>query len=193
MKSEISAEYNKVLRQFKAKYKNIKPALEYARRIIEQHIDRNFDSGGRWNGSSLTFFSGGNQKWKPLASSTKAKYKKLGYELVTTLNRSNGLRSTIGTQVIGNNAIMITANSPYSRIHQLGGDINHPGGTPYINLASGLARFISNKKANQLENKGHKVKRTKAHRIRIPARPFITITPDELKNLVDYISRFGIR
>ncbi len=55
---------------------------------------------------------------------------------------------------------------PYARIHEYGGTINHPGGTPYFIGDDGLAKFVSKAKGGDLPV-------TKPHTITIPARPYI--------------------
>lgn len=55
---------------------------------------------------------------------------------------------------------------PYARIHEFGGTINHPGGTPYY-IKDGELRFV--RKAN-----GARFPKTKPHPIEIRARPYIT-------------------
>jgi hypothetical protein len=54
---------------------------------------------------------------------------------------------------------------PYARIHELGGTINHPGGTPYQVIGD---RVVWVSKA-----KGAGKKTTKPHDIEMPARPYI--------------------
>lgn len=56
---------------------------------------------------------------------------------------------------------------PYARIHEFGGTINHPGGTPYFIGADGKAKFVS-------KAAGAGLPKTKPHPIEIPARPYIT-------------------
>jgi len=55
---------------------------------------------------------------------------------------------------------------PYARIHEYGGTIDHPGGTPYFIGDDGLAKFVS-------KAKGAGLPVTKPHQITIPARPYI--------------------
>ena len=55
---------------------------------------------------------------------------------------------------------------PYARIHELGGTINHPGGTPY-RIIDGRAVFVS-------KAQGAGLPKTRAHEIEMPARPYIT-------------------
>lgn len=75
--------------------------------------------------------------------------------------RKGKMRRTVGTDLV------------YARIHEFGGTINHPGGTPYIVVGPGRARFISNKKAAELESQGKTIKRTRRHTITMPARPYM--------------------
>lgn len=60
----------------------------------------------------------------------------------------------------------------YGLVHENGGTIQHPGGTAYV-IIKGKARFVTNAKAAQYAAKGRTVKRTKAHSIKIPKRPFL--------------------
>jgi phage gpG-like protein len=87
--------------------------------------------------------------------------------------RSGRLRNSITTSKVGPLRRAVGTNVKYARIHELGGVINHPGGTPYIIVGPGRAAFISNKKAAQIEGKGQQVKRTRAHPITMPKRPFL--------------------
>ena len=61
----------------------------------------------------------------------------------------------------------------YGLVHELGGTINHPGGTAY-RIIKGKAVFVSNEKAAAYFSKtGKELPRTKAHSVRIPKRPFL--------------------
>ena len=55
----------------------------------------------------------------------------------------------------------------YALIHEYGGTINHPGGTPYIIGEGGKAYFVKKSYSGERE-----VKFTKAHSISMPARPY---------------------
>ena len=52
--------------------------------------------------------------------------------------------------------------------NQFGADINHPGGTPYMIGANGKAIFVAKGSPGAA-----RLPKTKPHRIRIPARPFM--------------------
>ena len=64
--------------------------------------------------------------------------------------------------------VFYTGDVPYARIHELGGVINHPGGTAYFFGDAGRATFVSNSFAAQI--KGGGLPRTQPHKITIPAR-----------------------
>jgi len=59
---------------------------------------------------------------------------------------------------------------PYAAIHEFGGTINHPGGTPYIVVTGEGAVFISKAKAEAM---GNKVQFTRPHAINIPERSYL--------------------
>ena len=65
----------------------------------------------------------------------------------------------------------------YALIHEYGGTINHPGGTPYIIGEGGKAFFV--KKSYSGEKK---VKYTKAHSIKMPARPYFAPAVSKFKS-----------
>lgn len=65
-----------------------------------------------------------------------------------------------------------TGDLRYWRIHEYGGTVNSPGGTPYM-VIKGEARFVSNATAAKYAARGRQLKRTKPHTIRIQARPFL--------------------
>lgn len=179
---------DQLFQRLRTKFSDISPVLELIAGIIDRAIDRNFDKRGRWNGSETGLFAGGSNRWTPLAQSTLAGYKQLGYELKPTLLRQKRLKSTIEVSAEPTNSIRISANSPYARIHQEGGVIRHPGGTPYI--LTPFARFISLSKAKELESLGKKVRYTKAHNITMPPRPFIVLTEDDMRDINAVISKY---
>lgn len=152
--------------------------------LIQEEIDDNFIGYGRWNGSTTDILSGGTNKWTPLAKSTVARYKAKGItNLNPTLSRSSGgLRDSTQVSARGMR-ILINSNKVYARIHQLGGDIQHPGGTPYINLGN-TVRFLK-KDGNYPEG----VKFTEPHIIHMPARPFVTISRATLAEISEVLAK----
>lgn len=88
--------------------------------------------------------------------------------------RSGDLRASIfrkveqvATTIVG---AVGSAGVKYARIHEYGGTIKHPGGTKYyIDKATGLARFISNKS----ELAAWAFPMTRPHDIKIPERSYL--------------------
>jgi phage gpG-like protein len=190
--NEIVKQVNSVVTQLQVKTKNLKPLMAMISAMVSRSIDLNFEAHGRWDGSGTDIFSGGSYGWKPLAPSTKANYKKSGYELEPTLLRAGKfLKSQIEVYPVGYTGIGISSNTPYSRIHQLGGTINSPGGTPYMVISNNgkkSALFVTLEYAAQ--HPEHIAGKTKPHRIVIPARPYITLTPDDLKEIINFLAEF---
>ena len=81
--------------------------------------------------------------------------------------RSNRLKSSITSQKAGRLRRAVGTNVSYARIQEFGGTINHPGGTAYV-TSGGSAEFVS------LPKSVEGVRRTGAHTITLPARPFMS-------------------
>jgi len=85
--------------------------------------------------------------------------------IISTATAPGIIRITLGSDV------------PYAQIHNNGGTINHPGGTPYITIGSKAGGFPKQRVfiSNQNAKKFKKVtpKRTKPHNITIPQRQFL--------------------
>lgn len=64
---------------------------------------------------------------------------------------------------------------PYAAIHEYGGAINHPGGTPFF-FKNGELRFV--RKRHPL---AAKLPKTKPHVINMPARPYLTPALEEFE------------
>lgn len=189
LQREIQKKLFDTFQKYQKHFDDLTPVLEVVSALIERAISENFDARGRWDGNEndITIFSGGSQKWKALATSTKEKYQRLGWELEPTLNRSKGLMSTIEVRPQGKSSIVISANSPYATIHQYGGTL-----MPTIPITSKMRKFfwakyyntgLVNWKAMALTKK-KELKPT----IRIPARPYITLTKDDLEEIISLLN-----
>lgn len=84
--------------------------------------------------------------------------------------RSSKLMNSIRPVLVTPERIRIRAGSPqvpYAQIHQEGGTINHPGGTPYFfDKAKNKAVFVSKKNGANLPV-------TKPHKITMPRRQYM--------------------
>lgn len=83
-----------------------------------------------------------------------------------------------GTRVIGEKGTKVE----YAAVHEFGGTIPHPGGTAYIVTKDG-AKFISNARAARFKNQ-KSIRRTKAHSITIPARPFLAPAAEDSRERI---------
>lgn len=61
----------------------------------------------------------------------------------------------------------------YARIHELGGVIQHPGGTPYFIGEDGMAVFV-----RKDDPRAADLPKTKPHQIVMPARPYLRPAAD---------------
>lgn len=188
---QIITQLNSVFRTLKSQYDDLTPVLEMVSALIDRAITANFDERGRWDGneSDITIFSGGSQKWEALASSTKEKYQRLGWELEPTLNRTKGLMSTIEVRPQGKSSVVISANSPYAAIHQFGGTLK-----PTIPISLKMRKFFWTKYFESgLENwKTLALTKKKELKpvIQIPARPFVTLTEEDLEEILQIFSSY---
>lgn len=98
-------------------------------------------------------------------------------------NDTGHLKSSIIVTQPGPLRVRITANAEYAAIHEYGGTINHPGGTPYyIDSSTGLAVFVRKESGSRLL--GANLPVTKPHTITLPARPFMGPTARAKKKRV---------
>lgn len=87
---------------------------------------------------------------------------------------TGGLRNGIITIQIGPLHAQVQSTSPYGAIQELGGTINHPGGTAYFVRGDGTAVFVSNDAAERFSSlHGRELPRTKPHQITLPERPYL--------------------
>ena len=185
---QIISQLNSVFRTLKSQYDDLTPVLEMVSALIDRAISANFDERGHWDGneSDITIFSGGSQKWKALATSTKEKYQRLGWELEPTLNRTKGLMSTIEVRPQGKSSVVISANSPYAAIHQYGGTVK-----PTIPITTRMRKFFWAKYYETGQENWKALALTKRKEIKpiiqIPARPYITLTEEDLEEIINYL------
>ena len=105
---------------------------------------------------------------------TSPRSSKFGLRNVSgSLNRSWHIKSgRTGSGFV----VKLATDSKYARIHQYGGTIQHPGGTPYITLPdkSGEWRFIPLSANKQYSaSVMNRIKFTKPHAIKIPKRLYL--------------------
>lgn len=165
---------NKVFAEVQSRLTDMTPVLDTIAEIIESAIDQNFREYGRWDGNatSVGLFSGGGNKWKALSDSTIEDYKRRGIApLKRTLQRSQDMRNSINITPYGKTQIAIRMSSPYGAAHNFGFK-----GT--VNVKSHLRK---RKDGKEYEVKAH------SREMNVPASPFLTLTDDDIQEIVDYI------
>jgi phage gpG-like protein len=195
IREQIITQSALLFKRLNEQFSDLTPVLHVIAGIVNRAISRNFNAHGQVSGAGSGLFDGGSHNWTPLARSTIQKYKKLGYDPQPTLLRKKRMRVSIEVNAAPPYSISITANSPYARIHQMGGVINHPGGTPYVLIKSRkqmTAKFIKKATAKKREAKGQPVFYTKPHRITIPARPYIVLNEKDLDEINETMAKFII-
>lgn len=171
---------NFIISKFKTiSYASLSPQI---RELLITSINRNFQVGGRYGKDNP--FGGGSTKWK--------KSKRAVLQSGMTLQDTGQMAASLRVQVKfeGNKLIIqMGSNKKYAAHQHFGskeGGFQHPGGTPYI-IKNGKAVFVKKSWASQNEKKirGY----TKPHKISIPARPFLVIQDEDIKNIRDMIAR----
>lgn len=139
--------------------KVIRKAPRAVGRITVNHFEENFERGG--------FVDKTLERWK------HRKNDKDPGRGVLIGKQSASLMRSIRVISSTSSAVIVGTSKAYARIHNRGGTINHPGGTPYF-LKGNKAVFVRNvtaKRYNQIFNK--EMPRTKPHKIPIPQRRFL--------------------
>lgn len=178
---------------------DVRPVLPEIGEIVISSIMKNFEVGGRY--SEPGSWRGGENRWQPLRSSTTARKSRRGGGI---LQQTGNLRNRFAWHIEGD-SVVITNNVRYFAIHNFGGRINHPGGTPYIVMDVGgkpIARFLRKGKGVMMSRSGavrlsksgkvmqsekgdtSRIKTTKAHAIDIPARPMMVIQDEDVQEMV---------
>ena len=95
--------------------------------------------------------------------------------------------STIDVRPQGKSSIIISANSPYAAIHQFGGTLK-----PTIPISLKMRKFFWAKYYENGQENWKALALTKKKElkpvIQIPARPYITLTDDDLEEIISTIS-----
>lgn len=148
--------------------------IAVAKTEVENFIKDNFKNEG---------FAG--EKWKKRSAKNRSDRNNPTQNRALLIGESRQLFPSIKVEIAGKSTLRIVSSVPYAKIHNEGGTINHPGGTPYI-ITSNTAgrargrrarlRSFGDKQAVFLKKDGNypeNTKFTKPHKIEIPQRQFI--------------------
>lgn len=104
-----------------------------------------------------------------------------------TLVKSGRLRRSIRVIRVTPKSVSVGSSVPYAAIHNFGGTINHPGGSPYLFIGNRMV-FIRKTTAAKREEQGKPVKYTKPHQIKIPRRQFMGASELLNKRIIRHIT-----
>lgn len=151
--------------------------------IAQQHFEESFDLHG-YNEDPFV-------KWKERKNPNNPRNK--GRAI---LIKSHTLGRSIRIKQVGKRVIVLASDVEYAEIHNEGGTINHPGGTPYLPFN---AVYSARKKKGRIgamgDNQMTFLKKdgqypegtqfTKPHKIPIPKRQFIGNNNQKLQKKID--------
>lgn len=149
-----------------------KKIVEAVKIVVQNNIKDNFVNES---------FDGASWKKRKSKDKSDRKNPENSRRLLTKTGRL--LRSII-VEVKGNDALQVRSDVPYAEIHNEGGEINHPGGTPYTFFDT---KYTKRKKRGRIDKLGdnqmlflkkdgqypENVKFTKPHLIKMPKRQFV--------------------
>ena len=158
------------------KIKDRRPLMREISQIMLKAVQQNFETEGKRVGG-----------WPQLKASTLKDRKRKGYTSGMLIRRGNLFRSISARDT--NDEAVVGTNKVYARIQQEGGTIN---------MASRSETFIRSRyKKGDKKGKFKKGKGTsgqgftfKAHSIIIPARPFLKVNKEDLKEMKHVILRY---
>ncbi len=187
---EGTDELQRKLAQMIARGKNLKPPLRDVANVVLMGVNKNFEAEGRPNRwaprSPKTLLS--MQAQEVGRATETRRFQRAGSRardniIRQTIIRASGykilqvkgdLRKSI-TAAVSDTEVRVGSSLPYARIHQLGGTIG-----------SVVIRPRNKKALAFLVSAGHQVivKSVTRPAIRIPARPYLVIQPDEKQQIV---------
>lgn len=102
-------------------------------------------------------------------------------------NDTGVLAGNIETVQVAPLIVEVSSNAPHAAIHEFGGTIHHPGGTPYF-MRDGKPVFVGNSGYGAY----HHLPTTKPHDIKMPARPYMAPARDAKKKEVTQLVRKAV-
>lgn len=143
---------------------NLAAPLAETALVARSSVLRNFTEGGR------------PETWKPLQWPRK----RGSLSAAIPLTDTGVLKNSIRSEVVGNSVILSTS-VPYAAIHQFGGTVNVPA---IEARAGGALRWVTREGAVMYR------KRTRAHAVTIPPRPYMLLQEADVSTIVAIFERY---
>lgn len=155
------------------------PFLKAAAELMVSSILRSFQLGGRTSGDIARPFDGGSVKWRPVNTAYGVMKAKMGKSATAILLFTSRLRNSIGWQLVGKH-VELGSNASHAAIHQYGGEIRvTPRSRAYFRYRAATS------KTKEEVSFWIGMSRKKGDKIRIHARPMITVQAEDYEDLSD--------
>ena len=159
------------------------PALGKIGALAESAVKSNFRVGGAY--SSPDSVVGGSRKWEKLSRTTEKLREKKGFSSPFLILQESGLLAGSITHKVGAGHVEVGTNLEYATMQHYGARKGEFG------------THSASTRAFTRTTKGGKKARVKAHQRRvrlpwgdIPAWPFMTIHPDTIEDMLDFLAKF---
>lgn len=159
-------EVQKTLEQLYKRSGDLRPAYKAMNETLSLSTDKRFSAQVDPKGNA----------WAPLKSATKKRKKN-----PLILTEDTKLRDGIHGEV-ESDGLLFGSDSPYGAIHQLGGEIKQEGMVLHLKGSGRNTRFAKAADATH----GMKVNRT----IKMPARPFLGVSEQDEKDLLQDVEAY---
>lgn len=175
-------EVNRLFSKLVDNLTNLKPVMNKIGILSANSVRRNFSVGGAY--SSPDSVIGGNKTWQPLSPTTKKIKERKGFKGPhQILIESERLRSSISHKV-DRDSVTIGTNVPYAAMQHFGAK---KGSFGIFNV---LIKAHTRKTKNGKIQVGPYTRKIAVPFGNVPARPFMTIHPDTVKDMSDILLKW---
>jgi len=188
-----------LLKRLQKRLSNLRAPMDSIGQLILNSVERNFEVGGRYSGTSGDVM-GGSSSWQDLATSTKKRREKAGSWPGKILQVSGHLSASIRAKS-SKDSVIVRTNVKYAPIHQFGGVIQVHGKTVRLKtnakgelLRQGKEGILRHLAVFAKKNRKRAIeKQAKDYKVTIPARPFLVVQREDLTEIratiLDHIMR----
>lgn len=178
------------LARLAAQSENLTPVLQEFAQIILRSITKNVQQGGRYTPGALQELRGGGERWAPLAGSTIAERRRLGYWPGKILQRTGQGQQSIQVRV-DTNRVIVSSNKPYMRAHQFGATVRVPAYTRtyyFERVKKGKRTVI--RWAKKGRHDFTRTVRVPGRTFQVPARPWLLLQDEDVEQMLLALRRY---
>jgi len=175
-------EVRQALERARKRLADLRPLLREIAGRLHDAVEENFRLEGR---------RGGRPRWEELRPATQRAREKAGHWPGRILQRRGQLAASVEPGWSRDKA-WVGTNLRYAAIHQFGGTIEKKARTQVLAYDEGARRFLSRRRARR-KTKGFTAVRFAAigaHTVTMPARPYLSMTPEDLADVAAIARRY---